>query len=121
MIYLAKYKEVSNRAASLFMNKPMKRTRSKNKFINYSCEGNKRVYTAQRNMCVSLIRKVKKRLFRQSWYQKCTDNEKFRKTVKSFPTDEGMNHDKIILVENEEIILENKQISESSNNVLLML
>ena len=41
--------------------------------------------------------------------------------MKSFPADEGMNHDKIILVENEEIILENEQISESWNNVLLML
>ena len=41
--------------------------------------------------------------------------------MRSFPTDEGMNHDKIILVENEEIILENEQISESWNNVLLML
>ena len=40
--------------------------------------------------------------------------------MKSFPADEGMNH-KIILVENEEIILENEQISESWNNVLLML
>ena len=38
----------------------MKRTRLKNKFIKYRCERNKRVYNAQRNLCVSLVRKAKK-------------------------------------------------------------
>ena len=31
-------------------------------------------------------------------------------------TDKGMNHDKIILVKNDEIISQSKQISESMNN-----
>ena len=38
----------------------MKRTRLKNKFIKYRCERNKRAYNAQRNLCVSLVRKAKK-------------------------------------------------------------
>ena len=36
--------------------------------------------------------------------------------MKAFFTDKGMNHDKIILVEDDEIISENEQISESLNN-----
>ena len=36
--------------------------------------------------------------------------------MKPFFTDKGMNHDKIILVEDDEIISENEQISESLNN-----
>ena len=89
----------------------MKLTRLKNKFIKYRCEGKKRAYNAQRNLCVSLVRKAKKDYF---------DNLDLRsvtwKTVKPLFTDKGMNHDKIILVEDDEIIPENEQISESLNN-----
>ena len=36
--------------------------------------------------------------------------------MKPFFTDKGMNHDKIILMEDDEIISENERISESLNN-----
>ena len=36
--------------------------------------------------------------------------------MKPFFTDKGMNHDKTILMENDEIISENERISESFNN-----
>ena len=129
---LAKCKNVLNRTAPLkqkhvrannspFINKTilkaiMKRTRLKNKFIKYRCERNKRAYNAQRNLCVSLVRKAKKEYFDNLDLRNVTDNKKFWKTVKPFFTDKGMNHDKIILVEDDEIISQSKQISESMNN-----
>ena len=48
-----------------------------------------------------------------------TDEKKFWKTLKPFFTDKRMNHDKIILVEDDEIILENEQISESLKTFFL--
>ena len=131
-LLLAKCKNILNRTAPLkqkhvrvnnspFVNKTilkaiMKRTRLKNKFIKYRCERNKRAYNAQRNLCVSLVRKAKKEYFDNLDLRNITDNKKFWKIVKPFFTDKGMNHDKIILVEDDEIILENEQISESLNN-----
>ena len=79
----------------------MKRARLKNKFIKYRCEGNKRAYNAQRNLCVSLVRKAKKDYFDNINIRTVTDNKKFGKTVKPLFTDKGMNHDKIILVEDD--------------------
>ena len=94
----------------------MKQTRSKNKFIKYRCEGNKRVYDAQRNPCVSLLKKAKEDYFDNLDLKNITDNKRLWKTVKPFFTDKGMDLDKIILSEYDEIISENEQISESLND-----
>ena len=107
---------------SPFINKTIlkaiiKRTRLKNKFIKYRCERNEKAYNAQRNLCISLVRKAKKEYFDNLDLRNVTDNKKFWKTVKPFFTDKGMNHDKIILVEDDEIISENEQLSESLNNL----
>ena len=44
------------------------------------------------------------------------DNKIFWKTIKSFFTDKGVNHDNITLVENDETVTDNKEISETLNN-----
>ena len=69
-----------------------------------------RAYNAQRNLCVSLVRTAKKEYFDNLDLRNVADNKTFWKTVKPFFTDKGMNHDKTILVEDDEIISENKQI-----------
>ena len=61
------------------------------------------------------MRKAKKDYFDNLDLRNVTDNKKFWKTVKPLFTDKGMSHDKIILVEDNEIISENKQISEYFN------
>ena len=66
-------------------------------------------------MCFS-SKKGKKRIFENLDLRNVTDNKKFWKTIKPFFTDKVMNRDKIILVEDDEIISENEQISESLNN-----
>ena len=37
----------------------IKRTTLRNNFLKYRCEANNRAYNAQRNLCVSLVRKAK--------------------------------------------------------------
>ena len=44
------------------------------------------------------------------------DNKTFWKTIKPFFTDKDVNHDNITLVENEETVSDNKEISETLNN-----
>ena len=65
--------------------------------------------------CLYLVRKGKKEYFDKLDPRNVTDNEKVCQSVKPF-TDKGMNQDKIILVEDYEIISEKEQISESLNN-----
>ena len=89
----------------------MKRTRLKKKFVKYRW-----VYNTQRNLRVSLVRKAKKECFDNLDIRNGTGNKQFWKNVKPFFTDKGINHDKIILVGDAEIISENEQISESLNN-----
>ena len=60
-------------------------------------------------------KKSKEEYFDNIDLRNVTDNKKFWKTVKPLFTDKGMNR-KIILVEDDEIISENEQISESLNN-----
>ena len=62
------------------------------------------------------MRKAKQDYFENLDLRNVTDNKKVWKTVKPLFTDKGMNHDKIILVEDDEILSENEQISESLNN-----
>ena len=45
-----------------------------------------------------------------------SDNKTFWKTVKPFFTDEGVNHDRILLVEENETISDNDEISGKLNN-----
>ena len=44
------------------------------------------------------------------------DNKTFWKTIKLFFTDKDVNHDNVTLVENEETVSDNKEISETLNN-----
>ena len=60
-------------------------------------------------------KKSKEEYFDNIDLRNVTDNKKFWKTVKPLFTDKGMNR-KIILVEDDEIISESEQISESLNN-----
>ena len=79
-------------------------------------DSNRVAYNTQRNYCVSLVRKAKKSYYSNLGDQKIVDNETFWKTIKSYFTDKGINHDKITLVDNEETVSDNEEISETLNN-----
>ena len=106
---------------SPFMNKTilkaiMKQTRLRNRFLKDMSDSNRVAYNTQRNYCVSLVRKAKKSYYSNLDHKKIVDNKTFWKTIKPFFTDKGVNHDNITLVENEETVSDNKEISETLNN-----
>ena len=77
-------------------------------------DSNRVAYNTQRNYCVSLIRKAKKSYYSNLDHKKIVD----KKTIKPFFTDKDVNHDNITLVENEETVSDNKEISENSKQFL---
>ena len=76
----------------------------------------KKAHSAQRNLCVSLVRKAKLDYYNKLNHKKVSDNKTFWKTVKPFFTDKGVNHNRILLVEENETISDNDEISEKLNN-----
>ena len=63
-----------------------------------------------------LIQKAKRDNYSNLNHKQVTDNKKFQKTVKSFFTDEGVNNEKITLIENGETLSKNEEIAENLNN-----
>ena len=105
-----------------FMNKDitkaiMKRTRLRNNYLKNRCDANRKAYNVQRNLCVSLVRKAKLDYYNKLNHKEVSDNKTFWKTVKPFFTDKGVNHDSILLVEENETISDNDEISEKLNNL----
>ena len=94
----------------------MKRTKLRNRFLKDMSESNRVAYNTQRNYCVSLVRKAKKSYSTNLDHEKIVDNKIFWKTIKPYFTDKGINHNNITLVENEETVSKNKEISETYNS-----
>ena len=65
---------------------------------------------------MSLTRKSKRDYYNNLDNRNVTDNKFFWKTVKPFFPDKGPMREKITLIENDEIIGNNKEISEIFNN-----
>ena len=94
----------------------MKQTRLTNNYLENRCDANKRPYNAQRNLCISLVRKAKLNYCHKLNHKnKVSDNNTFCKTVKPFFPDKGVNHHRILLVEENETTFDNNEISEKLN------
>ena len=78
----------------------MTRTRLRNKYLKHKTEQNRLLYTQQRTKCVSVLGKTKMNYYENLNKKDITDNKKFCKTVKPFPSDKSINSDKIHLNEN---------------------
>ena len=75
-----------------FMNKElskavMKRTRLTNVYLRKRSDENRKKYSKQRNYCVSLLRRTKRKHYCSIDEKSITDNKKFWKTVKPFLSD----------------------------------
>ena len=93
----------------------MNRTRLKNKFLkNRSIENNIN-YKRQRNYCVSLIRKEKKRFYRNLDTKHITDIRTFWSTVKPSFMDKSNNKQNITLLIDDKIICDKQNIVDSFN------
>ena len=93
----------------------MKRSRLRNIFLKNCTEENKRNYNKQRNFCVSLLRKEKKKFFDKLDIAKITDNKIFWKTVKPLFSNNTVISERITLVKDNEIISDSIEVAETFN------
>ena len=105
---------------SPFMNKTlakavMTRSRLRNRFIQNPIPENKTNYTKYRNYCTGLFRKEKKSYYNNLDIKRVTDNRLFWKTVGPLFSDKHFSSKKIILVEGEEIISNDRDIADIFN------
>ena len=118
--YAPSKKEYNRGNQMAFMNKDlskaiMDRTIFRNKFLKNRNDENRKKYSKQRNYCVSLLRKTKKQYYGDLNEKNVLDNKKFWKTVKPFLSDKCPLNEKIIIVENDEIISNDKEVAEVLN------
>ena len=99
----------------------MKRSLLSNKFLNRKTYTDRKAYNAQQNLCVSLIRQVKKKFVSNLNTYEVTDNKTFSNAVKPLLTDKVKTKSKITLVEkkykdnstnfSKEIIWDDKEVA----------
>ena len=94
----------------------MTRTKLRNIFFQNKSEENKIRYTKQRNFCVSLLRKTKKRYYENLNEKSVVDNKLCWKTIKPLLSDKVMGKDHIHLFENDELIKTDLETAEVFNN-----
>ena len=106
---------------SPFMNKIltkaiMNRSRLRNKFVRYPSHANEYNYKKYRNYCTNLFRKEKKKFYNNIDISSITDNKLFWKTVKPFFSEKHFGKKKVILVEGDHIISNDKEVAEIMNS-----
>ena len=86
--------------------------RSKLKNIYNKCrtESNWSNYKNQRNSCVNLLLKTKAEYFHKLNVKGLPNNKKFWKTIKPYFSNKGLNSNKLILNEKNQVIVEEKKL-----------
>ena len=93
----------------------MTRTKLRNIFLQNRSEENRISYTKQRNFCVSYLRKIKKRYYKNLNEKSVVDNKLFWKTGKLLLSHKVGGRDKIHLIENE-LVKTDLETAEVLNN-----
>ena len=98
----------------------MHRSKLKNRYNKNPTEVNKISYNQQRNHCVSLLRKEKKKYYNNLDLKIFADNKKFWQRVKPLFSDKqkSLSRD-IILVENDKLISDKLEVAEKLNNFFI--
>ena len=94
----------------------MNRSRCKNRYFKNRTVENWENYRKLRNECVKLTKKVKREYFENLDIKKVNDNKNFWKVVKPLFTNSNKTNMKITLVENDQIILDDKKTVEIFND-----
>ena len=93
----------------------MNRSKLRNKFLKTRNEESRRRFNRQRNFCVSLLRKTKRRFFGKLDHNVVYDNRKFWKTVGPLFSEKAFHKESIILNNNNKIISNNEELAEIFN------
>ena len=94
------------------------RTKLRNIFRQNRNEENRIRYAKQRNFCVSLLKKTKKRYYQNLNEKFVVDNKLFWKTAKPLLSDNVACKDEIHLIENNELVKPDLETAEVLNNFL---
>ena len=97
----------------------MLRSNLKNKFDKERNHINWCSYKRQRNRCLSILRKTKKEYFNSLNIKQVSDNKLFWKIVKPFLSGKGSNSSQITLVEENNIISDEEEITNIMNNYFI--
>ena len=92
------------------------RTKLRNNFLQNKSEENRKLYAKQRNFCISLLRKVKKRNYESLYEKSVIDNKLLWKAVSPFLSDKIVGKNKIHLTENGELIKPDLETAEILND-----
>ena len=87
----------------------MHSSRLKNIYNKYRTEDNWTNYKKQRNFCVNLLSKAKAEYFQILNVKDLSDNRKFWKNIKLFFSNKGLKSNKLMLKENNRLIIEEKE------------
>lgn len=106
---------------SPFMNKIlskafMQRSKLKNKFNKFPSKINEENYKRQRNYCVNLLRREKKKYYNNLNINTITDNKTFWKTIKPLFSEKNNPGGKITLIESGTIISEDIKVANTFND-----
>ena len=93
----------------------MKRSKLRIKFFKTRNEKSKRRFNRQRNFCVSLLRKNKRRFFGKLDHRVVSDNRKFWKTVGPLFSEKAFHKESIILSNNNKTISNNEELAKTFN------
>ena len=93
----------------------MNRSKLRNKFLKTRNVESKRRFNRQRNFCVSLLRKTKRRFFGKLDHRVVSDNREFWKTVGPLFSEKDFHKESIILNNNNKTMSNNEEIAENFN------
>ena len=94
----------------------MTRSRLRNKYLKEKSTDSKIAYDKQRNYCVNLLRRTKKKYFANINISSITDNKKFWKTVKPLFSDKISHKETINLAVNDTVLSDDQVVADTFNN-----
>ena len=93
----------------------MNRSRLKNAFNKNPTQENKLIYKKQRNFCVNVLRREKRKYYKTLNLENVTNNKLFWKTIKPFFSEKTHRNEKITLVDKEKIISDDSNVADTFN------
>ena len=93
----------------------MRRSQLQKKVYYHGTEENKQAFNKQKNYCNRLYKRERRDFYNRLDLKKITDNIKFWDTMKPLFSDKGGIRDKIVLIEDNEIISESIEVAEKFN------
>ena len=89
----------------------MKRSELETKYLKYKTNESSLKFKKQKNYCIRLYKKERKKYYENLDLNNVTDNKKFWNTIKPFLSGKNKNCSKINLVDNNEVISDDSELA----------